>query len=92
MPRYRRSGLPSLFDGPAYEGEQGDLASLLYSGSYHSLVTCTCACLAARADLAIFGDVLPKHVSFLVINCQGLICTELTEFGLRKETAVASSF
>jgi hypothetical protein len=89
----RRSGLASLFERSADEGEQGNLASLLDCGSHCSLMTCTCTGLAARADLAIFGDIFPKHVCFLVINCQRLICTELTKLGLCKEaTFTALSF
>ena len=43
--------------------------------------------LAARADLAIFGDVLPKQVRLFIVNRQGFICTELTKFWFRKEAA-----
>src|SRR5512138_756945 len=48
--------------------------------------------LAARADLAIFGDVLAQQVGLFVIDHQGLICTKLTEFGLGKEAAFAAAF
>ena len=92
MPRNRLSGLASLFEGFSYEWEQGDVASLLDGGGDHSLMTRTGARLAAGADLAIFGDVLPKHISFLVVNCQRLIRAELTEFGLREKAAIAASF
>src|SRR5512142_857976 len=93
MPRKRLPGLAPLFKGSAYEGKQGDLASLLDRSSHCPLVTCTRAGLAAWADLAIFGDIFPKQICFLVINCQCLIGTELTKLGLCKEAALtASSF
>jgi hypothetical protein len=92
MPRKRPLGLPSLFERSADEGEQGYVTSLLDGGSYHTLVARTGARLAAWADFAVFGDVLPKHICFLVVNGQSLICTELTKFGLREKAAVASSF
>ena len=92
MPRKRPLGLSPLFERSADEGKQGDVACLLDGGSYNTLVACACTRLSAGADLAVFGDVLPKHISFLVVNRQGFICTELTEFGLRKKAAVAASF
>ena len=92
MPRNRLLGLPSLFERSADEGEQGNMASLLDGGGYRTLMAGTGACLAAWANFAVFGNVLPKHICFLVVNGQSLICTELTKFGLREKAAVASSF
>ena len=92
MPRKRPLGLSPFFERSADEGEQGDMTGLLDGGSYHTLVACACTRLATGADLAIFGNILPKHVCFLVVNRQGFICTELTKFGLCEKAAVASSF
>src|SRR5215211_8938125 len=92
MPRKRSLGLSPLFERSADEGEQGDLTSLLDCGGYDTLVTCACTRLATGADLAILGNILPKHVCFLVVNDQSLICTELTKFGLCEKAAFASSF
>src|SRR5512141_2683830 len=92
MPRQRLAKLPPLVEGFSYEWEQGDVARLFDRSSHHALVSCTRTGLAARADLAIFGDVFPKHVGFLVIDCQCLICTELTKLGLGKETTFAAAF
>src|SRR5215208_3821605 len=93
MPRKRPSGLTSLFERSAYEGEQGNLTSLLDRGGYRSLMTCARTGLSARTNLSIFGNVFPKQVCFLVVNCQCFICTKLTKFGLCKEAALtAGSF
>ena len=92
MPRERPLGLSPLFERSADEGEQGDLTSLLDCGGYDTLVTCACTRLATRADLAIFGDVAAEQVRLFIVNCQGFICTELAEFGLRKEAAISAAF
>ena|SRR5215212_8990570 len=92
MPRNRRSGLPSLFEGFSYEREQGDLACLLDCGSDHTLVSGARTSLAARADFAIFGNVLPKNICLFVVNRQGLICAELTKLGLCEEATFAAAF
>ena len=55
-------------------------------------MSCTGAGLAAWADLAIFSDVLPKQICLFIVNRQRLICTELTNFWLRKEAAFAAAF
>ncbi len=90
MPRKCTWGLASLFEGFPYEGEQGNLTCLLDGGSYHTLMAGARAGLAAWADLAIFRDIAAEQVCLLIVNGQGLICTELTKFGLRKEAAVAT--
>jgi hypothetical protein len=92
MPRKRRSGLASLFEGSSDEREQCDLARLLDRGCDHTLVSGARTGLAARADLAIFGNVLPKHIGFLIVNRQGLICAELTKLGLCEEATLAAAF
>ena len=92
MPRNRRSGSASLFEGFSYEWEQGDLAGLLDRGCDHTLVSGARTGLAARADFAIFGNVLPKHIGFLIVNRQGLICAELTKLGLCEEATFAATF
>ena len=90
MPRKRPAELPSLFEGFSYEGKQGNVTSLLDGGGDHALMAGTCAGLATRADLAIFSNVLPKHICFLVVNRQGFICTELTKFRLREKAAFSA--
>src|SRR5512141_2381956 len=92
MPRQRLAKLPPLVEGFSYEWEQGDVASLFDRGSHHALVSCTRTGLAARADRAIFGDVLPKHIGFFVVNRQSLICTKLTKLGLCEEATFAAAF
>ena len=92
MPRKRPSGSTSVVERSAYEGEQGNVPGLLDRGGYRSLMTRARTGLSARADLTIFGDVFPKHICFLIVNCQGFICTELTEFGLCEEAALAATF
>ena len=92
MPRKHPLGLSPLFERSADEGEQGNVTSLLDGGSYHTLMACACTRLPAGADLAIFGNIFPKHICFLIVNCQGFICTELTKLGLCEKAAVAASF
>jgi hypothetical protein len=55
-------------------------------------VSGACAGLAARANLAIFGDVAAEQVRLFVVNGQRLVGAELTEFGLGEEAAVAATF
>jgi hypothetical protein len=73
-------------------GKQGNEASLLDSFCYHTLVLCACAGLAARADLSIFGDILSEQIGLLVIDRQGFVRAELTEFWLGKESALTAAF
>ena len=87
MPRTRLSGLPSLVEGSSDKGQQGDLTCLLDRGSHDALVARTSASLAARADLAILGDIAAEQVRLFVVNCQCFVCTELAGFGLCKEAA-----
>jgi hypothetical protein len=68
------------------------MTCLFHSGCHSALVPGACPGLAARADLAVFGNVLPKQVCFFVVNQQRLVCTELTKFWFRKEAALAASF
>jgi hypothetical protein len=68
------------------------MTCLFHSRCHGTLVPGAGAGLAARADLAIFGDVLPKQVCLFVVDHQRLICTELTKFWFRKEAAVTASF
>jgi len=81
--------LARVFEVPSRVGEQGDVTGLLHCRRYHALVFCARASLAARADLAIFRDVLPEQIGFFIVNCQRLVCAKLTKFGLRKEAAFA---
>jgi len=83
-------GLAGFFHLFAGERDQGDMSRLFHSLSYNPLMFCTRACLAARADVAFFSYVFSEKVGLFVVNCQGLICAELTELGLGKETAVAA--
>jgi len=82
--------LACIFQVPSRVGEQGDVTGLFYGCRYHALVFCARAGLAARADLAIFGDVLPEKIGFFIVNRQCLVCAKLTEFWLRKEAALTS--
>jgi hypothetical protein len=66
------------------------MTRLFHSLSYYPLMFCTRTGLAARADVAFFGNVFSEKVGLLVVNCQGLVCAELTELGLRKEAAVTA--
>jgi hypothetical protein len=68
------------------------MAGLLYGRGYSALMPGARAGLAARPDLAVFGDILPKQVGLLVINSQSLVCAELTKFGLGKEAALTATF
>ena len=92
MPRTRLSGLPSLVEGSSDKGQQGDLTCLLDRGSHDALVARTSASLAARADLAILGDIAAEQVRLFVVNCQCFVCTELAGFGLCKEAAFSAGF
>ena len=92
MHRTRLPGLPSLVEGSSDKGEQGDLPCLFDRGSHDALVARARPGLAARADLASLGDVAAEQVRFLVVTRQGLICAELTGFGLREEAAFSAGF
>jgi hypothetical protein len=50
----------------------------------------TRAGLAAWADVAFFGNIFSEKVGLFIVNCQSLICAELTKFGLGKEAAVTA--
>ena len=66
------------------------MTRLLYSRRDHALMFCARASLAARADVAFFSNIFSEKVGLFIINCQGLVCAELAELGLGKETAVAA--
>src|SRR5215208_1746283 len=88
----RYAGLAPLVKGSAGEGKQGNVTCLFHGCSDSALMSCAGASLAARADFAIFGDVLPKQVCLFVVNRQSLVCAELTKFGFGKEAAFSASF
>lgn len=90
-PRMLWGGLAHVFDAFACEGEQGNVTGLFDCRGDDALVPCAGACLAARSDFAVLSDVLPEQVCFFVVNRQGLICAELTKFGLGKEAAFPAS-
>jgi hypothetical protein len=73
-------------------GKQGDEAGLFDCFSYDTLVSCARAGLAAWADLAFFSDILSEQINFFVVNGQGFVSAELTEFRLGKETAISAAF
>jgi hypothetical protein len=82
--------LTRLFQVPSRVGKQGNVAGLLHSRRHNPLVLCARACLSARADLAIFGNVFSKKIGFLIVNGQRLVGAELTEFWLCKKAAFAA--
>jgi len=65
---------------------------LFNSLRYHSLVFGARTGLAARANVAFFGNIFSEKVGLFVVNGQCLIGTELTELGLGEETAITASF
>src|SRR5262245_24423324 len=83
-------GLAGFFHLLAGERNQSDVAGLFNSLSYHALMFCACASLAAGADVAFFGNIFSEKVGLFVVNGQGFICAELTKFGLGKKAAVAT--
>src|SRR5687768_5073358 len=85
-------GSARIFQVPSCKGKQGNMTGLLHSSRHSALVSCTGSCLTARTDLAVFRNVFPQYVCLLIVNCEGLICTELTKFGLGKEAAFTASF
>ena len=84
--------LAGVFHLLAGERNQGDVTGLFNSLRYHTLVFGARASLPARADVAFFGNIFSEKVGLFVVNCQGFVCAELTEFRLGKETAIAASF
>lgn len=68
------------------------MTRLFYGCSHSSLVPGAGARLAARANLSIFRDILPKDVCLFIVDAQGFICAELTKFGLGKEATVTAAF
>jgi hypothetical protein len=84
-------GLAGFVHLPAGVRQQGDMTSLLDGLGNYTLVFCARASLAAWANIAFFGDVFAEKVSFLIVNGEGLICTELTKLGLGKEATFAAA-
>jgi len=82
--------LAPVFPVFSRERDQGDLAGLFDCHCHNALMFRARARLAAWPDFAIFGDIAPDEIDFLVVNRQGLICTELAILGLCKEAAFAS--
>ena len=80
-----------LFQVLSCEGEQGNVTGLFDRRSDGALVSCARACLAARTDLAVLGDVLSEQVRLFVVNRERLIRAELTKFGLGKEAALSAA-
>ena len=83
-------GLAHFVHVRAGEGQQGNLAGLLHGAGNDALMFGACAGLAARADVAFISDVFSEKVCLFVVDNQGLICTELAEFGPGKEAAFAA--
>ena len=79
--------LARLFHVPPGVGKQGDMTGLLHSRRHNPLVFCARACLSARADLAVLGNIFSKKVGFLIVNGQRLVGAELTKFWLCKKAA-----
>ena len=68
------------------------MTCLFDGSSYRALVPGAGTGLAARANLTVFGNVLPKQIRLFVVDKQSLICTKLTKFWFRKEAAFPASF
>src|SRR3990172_13091951 len=84
------SRLAPVFPVFSRERDECDMAGLFDCRGHDALVFGACTRLAARTDLAVFGDIAPEQVHLFVVNCQGLICAELTIFRLCKEAAFAA--
>ena len=68
------------------------MTRLFYGGGYEALMLRACARLAARADLAFFGDVFAQQVGLLVIDLQQFVGAKLAKLGLGEEFAVTAAF
>jgi len=69
---------------------ESNVPCLFHGLGYYPLMFGARAGLAAWADIAFFGNIFSEKVSLFIVNCQSLICAELTKFGLGKEAAVAA--
>src|SRR6188474_2086624 len=85
MPRICSSGLSALIHRSPGERQQSNMARLLDRCRDRTLMSGAGAGLAAGADRAIFGHILPKYICLFVVNHQRFISAELTKFGLGKE-------
>jgi hypothetical protein len=89
-PALRRKELAPVV-GLACERQQGNVTRLFDGRGHRALVSGAGAGLAAWTDGTVFGDVLPKQVCLFIVNCQSLICAELTKFWFRKEAALPAA-
>jgi len=68
------------------------MARLFDGGRYEALMLRACACLAAGADLSLFGYVFAQQVGLLVIDFQQFVGAELAKLGFSEESAVTAAF